>query len=488
MALSRYHSLTALTFAALSTLALSVGLTPQVSARSSHVSASSLRLAHGTIDARQSDTLTVTAVDLAGKVMAGAHGTAVMKYGAVSHQYTLPKTNTAGKTVFKFKPPAGAQPGKVSVHVTVSNGALEIQLSTSFKIAGKVPVSSAILAIARALPPTVTAPQPVWVLVYAHDKSGVSWPNASVKISVAFGKVSANVYGKTGLDGVATIQIPTALATTKQVVKATITVTSGRNSTKLTVTFTVNAPSPTPTATRVTSSGPPSPNSDPPTPTPTPTDTPAPVDTPTPTSTDPPLQTPTTAPTSTPTSTPTPTATDTPTPTATDTPTVTPTPQPSCGDVNTDQTACEEEIVNLINASRQQYAQQYGLSLGNLTLSATQSNGTGSCVGSIGHSQAMQQSGSIWHQNPAYPQASFWNDICGGFNHAGENVGEFNSSSELTSLQAMHNAMMQEPHDPTTCASTINHGCNIVSGNYTRVGVGILVVGGTTWLTEDFVG
>jgi uncharacterized protein YkwD len=121
-----------------------------------------------------------------------------------------------------------------------------------------------------------------------------------------------------------------------------------------------------------------------------------------------------------------------------------------------------------------------------LTLNMTQTNGTGSCVGSIGHSQAMQQSGSIWHTNPSYPAASFPTDICIPYTTAGENVGEAGSGNELTDMQQLDNLMMGEAHDPTTCATTVNHACNIINPSFHQVGIGVIDVNNTTWLTEDF--
>jgi hypothetical protein len=100
----------------------------------------------------------------------------------------------------------------------------------------------------------------------------------------------------------------------------------------------------------------------------------------------------------------------------------------------------------------------------------------------------MQQSGSIWHTNPAYPAASFPTNICVSYMLAGENVGEASYGNEATDLQQLDIMMMGEPHDPTTCATTVNHACNIINGSYTSVGIGIVYVNNATWLTEDFIG
>jgi len=122
-----------------------------------------------------------------------------------------------------------------------------------------------------------------------------------------------------------------------------------------------------------------------------------------------------------------------------------------------------------------------------LTLNLAQSNGTGSCVGSIGHSRTMQQSGYIWHTNPSYPQASFSTDICIAFSLAGENVGQASSSNELSSLQELNQLMMSEQHSPQYCAVAVNHACNILNPSFHQVGIGIVQDSkGGTWLTEDF--
>lgn len=122
------------------------------------------------------------------------------------------------------------------------------------------------------------------------------------------------------------------------------------------------------------------------------------------------------------------------------------------------------------------------------TLNMAQSTGTGSCVGSYGHSIAMQQSGSIWHVNSSYPQASFPRDICMSYSTAGENVGMAQTGSESNDLQTVDNLMMSETHSPSYCATNVNHACNILSTKYTQVGVGIVDASNGTWVTEDFAG
>jgi uncharacterized protein YkwD len=142
----------------------------------------------------------------------------------------------------------------------------------------------------------------------------------------------------------------------------------------------------------------------------------------------------------------------------------------------------------MINQSRSDYAGQYGLTRVPLMLDEHQSAGDSSCVGSVGHSKAMADSGTIWHQNSSYPAASFNNDICYSFTAAGENVGKWGSGDELKDLQSIHNLMMNEQHDPGYCSGVVNHACNIVSGQWQSVGIGIVEQGGQTWLTEDFIG
>jgi uncharacterized protein YkwD len=105
----------------------------------------------------------------------------------------------------------------------------------------------------------------------------------------------------------------------------------------------------------------------------------------------------------------------------------------------------------------------------------------------------MANSGQIWHTDPSNPNGpySFPNDVCFRFGPIGENVGYWNSGDEAQDLRNIHNLMMTgqgEQHDPQTCQSTVNHACNIVSSAYSSVGIGIVVQGGSTWLTEDFIG
>jgi uncharacterized protein YkwD len=140
-----------------------------------------------------------------------------------------------------------------------------------------------------------------------------------------------------------------------------------------------------------------------------------------------------------------------------------------------------QAMLNIINTTRA------GAGLPPFAINQTQSSGTSSCAGSYGHSKAMAASGSIWHSNPSYPAASFPENLCVPTSAAGENVGQFNSGNELTDLQSMNSMMMSEPHDAATCASGINHACNILNASYHQVGIGIYYDGSHTWLTEDFL-
>jgi uncharacterized protein YkwD len=137
-------------------------------------------------------------------------------------------------------------------------------------------------------------------------------------------------------------------------------------------------------------------------------------------------------------------------------------------------------MLTMINNTRAQYG------LPAYTLNWTQTTGTSTCAGSYGHSTAMARSGTIWHTNAGYPNASFPRDICLSFTAAGENVGMGGYGNELTDLQKVQSMMMSEPHDATTCSRTYNHACNILSRTYHRIGIGIYYSNNRTWLTEDF--
>jgi hypothetical protein len=100
----------------------------------------------------------------------------------------------------------------------------------------------------------------------------------------------------------------------------------------------------------------------------------------------------------------------------------------------------------------------------------------------------MASSGTIWHINSRYPRASFPNNICVRHGWIGENVGEAQSGNALQDLAELHHAMMSEPHSASVCAGTVNHACNILDPRFHELGIGLYMVGGVTWLTEDFIG
>jgi hypothetical protein len=130
-----------------------------------------------------------------------------------------------------------------------------------------------------------------------------------------------------------------------------------------------------------------------------------------------------------------------------------------------------QAMLNILNNTRAQHG------VAPLTLNMTESNGTGTCVGSYGHSVHMQKMGTISHdQFPA--------DICIPAMLEAENVGMW-QGDELQALQSIHNMMMGEPYTPG-CMGT--HVCNILSSKFRQVGIGIYYVNNTVWLTEDFLG
>ena len=143
--------------------------------------------------------------------------------------------------------------------------------------------------------------------------------------------------------------------------------------------------------------------------------------------------------------------------------------------------ACARSVVGMLNHTRATHH------LAPLRLIISQSVGAKGCVGSLGHSLAMARSGEIWHSNTKYPRASFPRDVCSASYSYGENVGESDSGNVLSDLQQLHALMMSEPHSRTVCAQTVSHACNILNPAFTRVGVGVYVSAGTTWLTEDFL-
>jgi hypothetical protein len=100
----------------------------------------------------------------------------------------------------------------------------------------------------------------------------------------------------------------------------------------------------------------------------------------------------------------------------------------------------------------------------------------------------MAQTGGIWHTNVRYPRQSFPRNICIHYVYTGENVGEAFTGDESQDVLLLDRLMMKEPHTAATCASTVNHACNILDPHFRAVGIGLLVRNGATWLTEDFIG
>jgi len=92
----------------------------------------------------------------------------------------------------------------------------------------------------------------------------------------------------------------------------------------------------------------------------------------------------------------------------------------------------------------------------------------------------------VWHTNARFPRASFPRDICVPAPSAGENVGEADLGSVQADLSALNEAMMSEPHDRSTCASSFSHACNILSRGFRAIGIGAYYANGVLWLTEDF--
>jgi len=129
----------------------------------------------------------------------------------------------------------------------------------------------------------------------------------------------------------------------------------------------------------------------------------------------------------------------------------------------------QQQLLNLINTSRA------GGGLPPYTFSAVMSNGTGSCIGSIGNSESMAQMGAL-NNHDLFP-----GDVCATWSSAGENEGWWSGVSEAQAIINIHNSMMAE-------GPSGGHYQNIMSSSFTTVGLGLVVDhNGVTWLTEDFV-
>lgn len=446
--------------------------------------------------------MVVTARDLAGQPLPHASVSAALHISKRVVTYHLGTTNWLGKSRFSFLPPQGVSKAQVAVAVTIRRGLLTIPVFTRFAIGQPLARRFGPLLVSmHALPNPAIAPDPVYLFVSAHIPGGHVASGARVAATVSFPGGSLKVYGKTNAAGLATLRLDTAEVRTPGPIQVTAVASWESRQGHAGTTFALAAPTatiaPTPTATDLPTLPPAATATPVPAPTPTvtpvPTDTPAPLAqiAPTPTPTTAPTYTPTVVPTDTPvpTNTPVPTATTIPTPTPTNTPvptqyyapTNTPVPVSTAGCPGS-QTACIDAMLNIINNDRAQYG------VAALSLNMTQSTGTGSCVGSYGHSVAMEESGSIWHQNSAYPQASWPANVCVSYSALGENVGYQMTGNELQDLQDIDNMMMSEQHDATYCQEYDNHACNILSNKYRQVGIGIYNYNGTTWLTEDFIG
>lgn len=434
---------------------------------------STIRFSHSLLVPGTAQTVTVVARDLSGNPLRRARVVLVVQLATRTAHIRMKPTNTMGVSTVVLHPSASLRGTSVRVIATISTGALSIPVMSTFKITSSGPGASApaatptrtidrtptpgrtaapggpIAVTVEPVPASATAPSPIWIDVHVAD-AGRALPHVPVQATAVFSEGVIPVTGTTDGSGSAALRVDTTIARGSETVHVTASATwegqtaFGATDAGLTVPAT---PIPTPTATFVPTIAPTN------TPVPPPSDVPSPANTPVPT--------------------------DTPVPTLvpTSTPVPTPTVPTSCNGET-----CMGAVLDLLNNTRAQYG------LGPLTLDLTQSNGTATCVGSIGHSEAMQQSGTIWHVNAAYPAASFPNNNCyyGGFNSpaVGQNVGMMQGPNEMNDLVQIHNLMMSEPHTP---GCTGNHACTILSTTYQRVGIGIVFVNGAAWLTEDFI-
>lgn len=471
-------------------LMVAVFIPPAVLAQS--IPVSSIHVAYSTLRPGQTQTVTVIARDLRGRPLAGARAGAKVEIGKRTTVYRMKATDRTGKTLLVLHTASNLANVRVTVHVSVTNGFISIPLSTAFTIrasgaagtpsatpvrtptATRTPTGSSkkstatpvrtalaptataiptptspgssgqLVLVPKAVPGSVTAPAPAWIVVYAHTTTGPDVPGVLIHVVAPFIEGAVAAVGETDSTGVASIMIDTSEVRTPQTVSIHVSAQNGAQTASSSTPLTMTAPAPTATPPAVP----------PVLPTLTPTGT---------------ALTATAGPTAT--AVPTPTRTPVPTPTITPTGT----PVPNCpGDMQ----SCMQVMLGILNQTRAQYG------VAPLSLNQTQSLGAGSCVGSLGHSKAMQQSGTIWHINGSYPSASFPNDICVSTSSGGENVGEAQTGDEVRDLNMMHNEMMSEPYTPG-CQGT--HICNILSTQFTQVGIGVYNYQGITWLTEDFI-
>ena len=479
---------------ALIILALTLALLLPHVAHAQSSALSSVRLLHGVLKPNQVQTLSVIARDLAGDPLVGASVVATVRYAADVRHYHLHPTDKAGRTSVTFHAPPHSR-GTARVEVAITNGYLTIDLSTRFALATSPPARAtnpgAIVLVATVLPPSVTAPAPTWIAIYAHTRSGAAASGGRITATVQFKEGAQHVVATTDGNGVATLRIPTDRVNLDQTVKVSLSIAWHAQHGSAATQFVVHKPPPAPVP--------------PPTPTPTPTNTPIPTPVPSPTPvptftpvptqpaqsptnptptftpTGTPAPTPTSTPVPTPTFTPTSTPTPTPTNTATPPPTATPTPTPGCPGRYNGHDGCIDFMLGLLNQDRAQNG------VGPLRLSMLQSVGNGSsCPGAYGHSVAMAQAGQLFHSDLS-------TEFCEYAGWRGQNIGYQYTGNEQQDLTNMNDLMMSEQHTANYCAQLAqnyqsNHACNIISTNFSQVGIGIYYVGGTTWLTEDFLG
>jgi uncharacterized protein YkwD len=102
---------------------------------------------------------------------------------------------------------------------------------------------------------------------------------------------------------------------------------------------------------------------------------------------------------------------------------------------------------------------------------------------SLSHSVHMAAEGAISHDE-------FPSDICIEHQTAGENVGVSGGDAQ-TAIRGIDHSMMSEgpcPHATCSAQEFERHGhyLNLMSRTFTRVGIGVYLSGGLTWITEDF--
>lgn len=166
---------------------------------------------------------------------------------------------------------------------------------------------------------------------------------------------------------------------------------------------------------------------------------------------------------------------------------------PQAGSDSCPQTGkdCRGYILALVNAARATKGEVP------LVLDKPLSKGIG-CVGALGHSRAMADTGTIWHIAPdeQHAGASFDRDMQGCIGNAtieGQNVGAAFYGTRAQAVTAVFNEMMAEPHDTASCDTlyaehSTNHACTILDKRYTRIGIGIARNEGNTFITMDFLG